>query len=105
MTILNPKRVPGVYKKLDPKGLFVYTVFNSKAVANCYLPKFIGGDGGELVEKVLNWAQTNNIRITREKLREYLTENNLEISKELVSQIVKEVRKKPSKYDILNIQI
>ncbi len=94
MTILNPKRVPGVYKKLDPKGVFVYAVYMSKALANCYLPKFMGGDGGELVDKISNWGQSNNIggRFTKEKLREYLAENNLEISKELESQILKEVR-------------
>jgi len=94
MYVLDPKRVPSVYKKLDPKGLFVYTVYLSKAIAACYLPKFMGGNGGELIENFTSWANEKNVKkISRALLREYIATNNIEINKELESQIFKESKK------------
>ena len=94
MTILDCPMVPKVYKQLDPKGLFVYAVFITKSLAECYLPKFMGGDGGELVNRISNWVKDNKIeRITKSSVREYTTKNNIEISKSLESQIVRDLRK------------
>lgn len=107
MLILNPAKVPHIYKKFeDPKGLFVYTVYLTRALANCYLPEFMGGNGGVLVENISNWAKINNIeKVNREKVREYLAENNLQISKELESQIAKELRKETTSIDIFSVKI
>ena len=107
MLILNPAKVTRVYKKFeDPAGLFVYTVYLTRALANCYLPEFMGGNGGVLVEKISNWAQTNNVKkVNREKVREYLAENHLQISKELESQVAKELRKEATPIDIFNVKI
>ncbi len=94
MTILDCPMVPKVYKQLDPKGLFVYAVFITKSLAECYLPKFVGGDGGELVNNISNWVKDNKIeRITKSLVREYTTRNNIEISKSLESQIVMDLKK------------
>jgi len=94
MTILDCPMVPKVYKQLDSKGLFVYAVFFTRNLAECYLPRFMGGDGGELVNNILNWAKTNNIeRITRARVKEYTTKNNIQISKSLEGQIVVELKK------------
>jgi len=102
MISLEPNLTAPLYKKLDPKGLFVYAIFISKSIANCYLPKFIGGDGGELVEKVGNWIKESDIaKITKGLLREYLAQNNLEIEKDLFIQVFKEVKKKSQRIGIL----
>jgi len=94
MTILDCPMVPKVYNQLDPRGLFVYAVFITKSLAECYLPKFVGGDGGELVNNISNWAKNNKIeKITRAMVREYTTKNNIEISKSLESQIVRDLKK------------
>ena len=94
MTILDCPVVPKVYKKLDPKGLFVYAVFLTKSLSECYLPKFMGGNGGELVDKISSWARDNDIeKINKTKVREYTTRNNIQISKSLERQIVRDLRK------------
>ncbi len=93
MMIFNHKKIAPVYKKLDTSKIFVYAVFLSRSIANCYLPTFIGGNGGDLVEKASNWIKTNNIeKVTKIKIREYFTENNIKISKELETQVFREVR-------------
>jgi hypothetical protein len=94
MTILDCPMVPKVYKQLDPKGLFVYAVFITKSLAECYLPKFMGGDGGELVNKISDWAKNNKIeKITKARVKEYTTINKIEISNSLESQIVRDLKK------------
>jgi 5-methyltetrahydrofolate--homocysteine methyltransferase len=94
MTILDHPLIPHVYKKLDPKGLFVYTFYMSKTQANCYLPEFIGGDGGKIISNILNWLKQNGkSKITKLDLSEYLLKNNIVINKEFENQIFKEVRK------------
>ncbi|GAH27217.1 unnamed protein product, partial [marine sediment metagenome] len=94
MTIFDCPMVPKVYKQLDPKGLFVYAVFITKSLAECYLPKFMGGDGGELVDKITSWVNDNNIeKINRHTVREYTTKNNIQISKSLESQIIRDLKK------------
>ena len=94
MTILDCPVVPKVYKQLDPKGLFVYAVFITRSLAECYLPKFMGGNGGELVNNISKWTKDNNIeRITRAMVKEYTMKNNIQISKSLESQIVRDLRK------------
>ncbi len=93
MTILDCPVVPKVYKQLDPKGLFVYSVFFTKGLAECYLPKFIGGDGGDLVKKISDWTKINNIeRVTRARVKEYTTKKGIQISKSLQGQIVRELK-------------
>ena len=104
MYVLDPKKVPSVYKKLDPKGLFVYSVYLTKAIASCYLPKFMGGNGGEFVESFTSWAKETKVKkVTRALLREYLANNNLEISKELESQVFKESKKKVSRISYIDV--
>jgi hypothetical protein len=99
MTILDCPMVPKVYNKLNPKGLFVYAVFFTRGLAECYLPKFMGGDGGELVNAISLWAKENNIeRINRAKLKEYLVTNNIQITKPLENQILRDIKKESSPF-------
>jgi hypothetical protein len=102
MTILDCPVVPKVYKQLDPNGLIVYTVYFTKGLAECYLPKFMGGDGGDLVNKISEWTKINNIeRITRARVKEYTTKNNIQISKSLEGQIVRELKQSRDTFDYI----
>ncbi len=42
-----PEQLTHFYKTLDPKGLITTTIFMDYARARFFLPKFIGGEGGE----------------------------------------------------------
>jgi len=102
MTILDCPMVPKVYNKLNPKGLFVYAVYFTRGLAECYLPKFMGGDGGELVNTVSIWVKENNVeKINRAKLREYLTSNNFKISKSLENQILRDLKKEQAAFSYI----
>lgn len=95
MTAFDCTIVPHIYKKLDPKGLIVFAIFITRGLADCYLPKFVGGDGGELVENLTLWSKENNItRVSRANIREYAQKNNISLSKSLEGQVAKELRKK-----------
>jgi hypothetical protein len=101
MMILDHALIPHVYKKLDPKGLFVYTVYMSRAQANCYLPEFMGGDGGKLVSSVLGWLKKNNKnKLSKVELGNFLAENNITIEKVLESQVLREAKKSLKGYKL-----
>jgi len=42
-----PEQLAHFYKELEPEGLFTTTIFMDYYRAKFYIPKFIGGDGGE----------------------------------------------------------
>ncbi len=101
MMIFDHPVIPHVYKKLDAKGLFVYTVYMSRAQADCYLPEFMRGNGGKIVSEMLTWLKiSGQTTLNKTQLREYVAANNLEIQKELESQIFKEVRKRLKGYKL-----
>jgi len=103
MTLLDCPVVPKVYKQLDPKGLFVYAVFFTKSLAECYLPKFMGGNGGELINNISKWTKDNNIeKITRARVKEYTLKNNIQISKSLESQIVRDLKKSSEPFSYID---
>lgn len=98
--ILDSKDITPFYRKMDPKGLFVYSVFLNKAQAECYLPEFVGGNGGKIINDAVNWINKNKVmKVNKAKIREFLTEKNLDIEKELESVIFREVKKKISGKD------
>lgn len=101
MTILDHPLIPHVYKKLDAKGLFVYTFYMSRAQADCYLPEFMGGNGGRIVSNVLNWLKSmNHSKLNKPELRKFLDDNNIKVNKELENQVLKEVRKSLKGYKL-----
>ena len=93
MTTFDLKLIPHIYRKLDPKGLFLYAVFISRGLADCYLPEFLGGNGGKIKDKTIEWMKnTGQEKISRTVFREFLTENKIEIDKDLQSAIFKELK-------------
>nr|MDO8109110.1 hypothetical protein [Candidatus Sigynarchaeota archaeon] len=45
-TDVTPEYVARMYKDLDPRGLYVFTIFLGQMIADFYLPEFMGGRGG-----------------------------------------------------------
>ena len=94
MMIFDRPLIPHVYKQLDAKGLFVYTVYMSRAQADCYLPAFMGGNGGKMVSDILTWLKkSGQSSLNKTQLRQYLVTNKIEIHKDLKNQVFREVRK------------
>jgi hypothetical protein len=95
MLTFNNALVPEVCEKLGPEGTFVYSLYLTRGLADCYLPKFVGGNGGEYVKEISEWAKTKGLKkVSRADIRQYALENNVEIKKSLVSQLFTELRKK-----------
>lgn len=79
-----PELLPHMYKTLDPKGLFARSIFITPAHAKCYLPKFVEGNGGELVEEALAWAKEKNlVKFGRPDYKQFLEEKSLELDRGL----------------------
>ncbi len=88
-----PEDVPHLYKHLDPKGLYVRAGFASEISANFYLPSFIGGQDGELIQKALTWVKQNNIsRFDKEELKNFLGQAKLEFDPKTEKQLFKEIK-------------
>jgi len=87
-----PEDVPHLYRHLDPKGLYVRAGFASEISANFYLPSFIGGQDGELIQKALTWVKQNNIsRFDKEELKNFLIQAKLEFDPKTEKQLFKEI--------------
>ena len=43
---VTPEYVGRMYKELDPRGLYVFTIFLGQMIADFYLPDFMGGHDG-----------------------------------------------------------
>ncbi|MFX0133932.1 MAG: hypothetical protein ACFFDN_09825 [Candidatus Hodarchaeota archaeon] len=88
-----PKLVPHVYKELDPKGLFARGIFLSDSLAEFYLPTFIGGFGGELVQKLITWLKEHELTsLTRDNLKLFLSEKNIDVSKAIRRTLFQETK-------------
>ncbi|MFX0101373.1 MAG: hypothetical protein ACFFCS_17495 [Candidatus Hodarchaeota archaeon] len=97
--------VPHLYKTLDPKRLFVSTFYLTKEIAACYLPEFIGGNGGKLVNNVLKWLkEKGETNISRPMLRDYLSNNDIKVEKTLERTVLREAKKKIKNFGSLDIR-
>ena len=87
-----PENVPHLYKHLDPKGLYVRAGFSSDIAAKFYLPSFMGGHEGELIQRAVNWVKQNNFSyINKENLNQFLEQANLELEPIIERQLLKEI--------------
>ncbi len=87
-----PDNVSHLYKSLDPRGLFVRTFYRSEYIANQYLPKFLGGQEGELIQDAKNWLiERGKNRITKELFDEFLILQNLDIENRYRKDLLKEI--------------
>jgi len=87
-----PENVPHLYKHLDPKGLYVRAGFSSEIAAKFYLPSFMGGQEGELIQRALKWVEQNNIsHFDKEKFNHFLDQAKLDLDLKTERQLLKEI--------------
>ncbi|MHA1932845.1 MAG: hypothetical protein ACW96X_09915 [Promethearchaeota archaeon] len=61
VSTVTPSRLSTMYRNFDPKGLYLRTIFLNNNLAEFYLPSFIGGDEGAVIEKGIKWARKKNL--------------------------------------------
>jgi hypothetical protein len=87
-----PKNVSHLYKNLDSKRLYVRTYYRSEYIANQFLPKFVGGNEGELIHKVMKYMEMEKRdKISKEIVDSYILLNNLEIENKYRKDLLKEI--------------
>lgn len=87
-----PENIPHLYHELDPKGLYVRVAFSSKTAANFYLPSFLEGQNGEIIQKSLDWIKLNEIsHFDRERLSQFLEHVKLDLDPKIERQLYKEI--------------
>lgn len=85
-------KVPHMFKKLNPKGLFVRTYFQSNFIANIYLPKSHGGKGGKIVFDAVDWLKENKKeKMIKQELETFLSENEIELNGKEKRDLLKEI--------------
>ena len=86
-----PESVPHIYKTFDPKGLYVRVGFSSEIAANFYLPTFMRGQEGKLINMSVEWAKNRGLKsINKEEVTKFLDQNNIHIETKEVRELLKE---------------
>ena len=86
-----PESVPHIYKTFDPKGLYVRVGFSSEIAASFYLPSFVGGQEGKLINKSVEWAKQHGLKsVNKEDVTKFLDQHNLNIETKEVRELLKE---------------
>jgi len=86
-----PESVPHIYKVFDPKGLYVRVGFSSEIAANFYLPTFIGGQEGKLINSSVEWAKRRGLKsVNKLDITQFLNEYDLKIETKEIRELLKE---------------
>jgi hypothetical protein len=86
-----PESVPHIYNVFDPKGLYVRAGFSSEIAANFYLPSYIGGQEGKLVNQSVEWAKQQGLKsVKKEDVNKFLEQNDLKIEMKELRELLKE---------------
>ncbi|MHA1728933.1 MAG: hypothetical protein ACTSWY_09395 [Promethearchaeota archaeon] len=80
-----------MYHKLEPNGLFARTYFFSGTQAKCYLPEFLGGNGGKVIEKVFKMAKKANLNSITDK---FLIKNKMDLYDLNKNTVIQEINRK-----------
>ncbi|MHA1883965.1 MAG: hypothetical protein ACW96S_02840, partial [Promethearchaeota archaeon] len=92
---VTPSRLSTLYRKFDPKGLLLRTVFFNNDLAGFYLPSFIGGDGGKIIEQSIDWAKKKELeRMTLSEFKTFIKENNLNLENRDSKKLRQEINRK-----------
>lgn len=92
---VTPTRLSTMYRNFDPKGLYLRTLFFSSHLARFYLPKFIGGDEGEIIEKSIEWAEARNINhLSSTNFEIFLEENKIKLENRDPKKLHQEINRK-----------
>jgi 5-methyltetrahydrofolate--homocysteine methyltransferase len=92
---VTPSRLSTLYRNFDPKGLLLRTVFFNNDLAGFYLPSFIGGDGGKIIEQSIDWAKKKELeRMTLSEFKTCIKENNLNLENRDSKKLRQEINRK-----------
>lgn len=95
---VTPSRLSTMYRNFDPKGLYLRTVFFDEGFAGSYLPSFIGGDGGRIIEKGIAWAEDNNkYPLSKTEFDNFMQNNEMQIENMNFTKIHQEINRKLKK--------
>ena len=99
VSTVTPSRLSTMYRNFDPKGLYLRTVFLNNNLADFYLPSFIGGDGGKVIEKGMEWSERRDLnRMSSSEFGAFILENNFNLenrdSKRLHQEINRKLKRK-----------
>jgi 5-methyltetrahydrofolate--homocysteine methyltransferase len=92
---VSPTRAIGMYKKFDPRGLYLRVIYLNNHLAQYYLPSFIGGDGGEIIKKAITWGENKGIsRMNRKAFEMFLDESKIKIENRNPKKLHQEINRK-----------
>ena len=92
---VTPSRLSTMYRNFDPKGLFLRAVFFDKDFAGLYLPHFIGGDGGRIIEKGMEWAANKNMNpMSKTEFDSFLQNNEVQVENMNLKKLHQEINRK-----------
>jgi len=95
VSTVTPSRLSTMYRNFDPKGLYLRTVFFNDKLAEFYLPSFIGGDGGVIIEKSIEWAKNRNLSgISSSDFKNFIEENNFNLENRDLKKYHQEINRK-----------
>jgi hypothetical protein len=98
VSTVTPSRLSTMYRNFDPKGLYLRTVFLYSHLAKFYLPSFIGGDGGTLIEKSIEWTRKRNLnRMNSSDFKTFIEENNFNLENRDPKKYHQEINRKLKK--------
>ncbi len=86
------EKVSHLYRNLEHKGLYVRTLYSSKIIADFYLPPFVGGGDGKLIEEAISWVKKNKYQnLNKELLEEFLNTSHYEFDSGVQQQLLKQI--------------
>lgn len=95
---VTPSRISTMYRNFDPKGLYLRAIFFNKDLAGYYLPSSIGGDGGRIIEKGMEWAENKDITfLSKKEFANFLQENKIKIENRNPHILHQEINRKLKK--------
>ena len=95
VTTVSPSLLSKMYRNFDPKGLYVRTIFFDEHLAQYYLPTFIGGDAGEIIENAIKWVENKGItRMNRTEFEVFLKENKIRTESRNLKKLHQEINRK-----------
>ncbi|MHA2036908.1 MAG: hypothetical protein ACW98X_10765 [Promethearchaeota archaeon] len=95
VSTVTPSRLSTMYRNFDPNGLYLRTVFFNNNLAEFYLPSFIGGDGGAIIEKSVEWAKKRNLNsVSSSDFKIFIEENNINLKNRDPKKYYQEINRK-----------
>ena len=88
----SPEIVSSVYKNLNSKGLYVRTFYRTEIIKNFYLPSFLGGEDGVLIDDARIWLEKQGKnKIMKEELDTFLRMRKIEVNNRVRKDLLKEI--------------